>query len=101
MKVSPPGARANASSMTPCPTSAVEQNVVRQALDDGVDALASAAVGQQDRPSVTHRARLPHHAVEIDPHMGGEIDLVDDQEIAEQHARSALARDVVAARDVD
>src|SRR5689334_4634374 len=99
MNVSPPGARAKASSSAPCVTSAVEQHVARQPLDDGVDTLAGAAIGQQDWPAVADRARLVDQAVQIDPHMGCEIDLVDDQEVAEQHPRPALARDVVAARD--
>jgi hypothetical protein len=33
--------------------------------------------------------------------MRGEIDLVDDQEIAAKQARPPLARDIVAARDVN
>ena len=61
------------------------------------NALARATVGAQDRSVTTNPRRLDEHPFQIDTDMRGQIDLVDDQEIALDHAGSALARDVIAA----
>ena len=66
-----------------------------------VDAGAGAGVGRQDQAALAHRARFREHGVEIDADERRKIDLVDDQQIATQHARPALARNIVAAGDID
>ena len=59
-----------------------------------------ALVARIGRPSRT-AACFRQHGVEIDAHERRQVDLVDDQQIAAQHARSALARNIIAAGDVD
>ena len=41
------------------------------------------------------------HHVEVGADVRRQVDLVDDEQIAARHARAALARDLVAAGDVD
>ena len=65
------------------------------------DAGAGTGIGRQNRPTLAHRARFLKHGVEIDADKRRKIDLVDHQKVAAQHARSALARNVVAAGDID
>ena len=59
-----------------------------------------ALVAKIGRPSRTVRASVKH-GVEIDADERRKIDLVDDQQVAAQHARPALARNIVAACDID
>src|SRR5258708_38399673 len=81
--------------------SSVEQHLAGNGFDNRVDAIALRAVGQQYRPTSTHLAGFAHHAIEVDIHIGRQVGLVDDQQIALDHAEAALARNVVAAGNID
>ena len=59
-----------------------------------------ALVANIGRP-FAHGSRFGQHRVEIDADERRQVGLVDDQQVAAQHARPALARNVVAAGNVD
>src|SRR5687768_15604005 len=54
-------------------------------LDDKIDhllqALAARQIGKSERPLAAHAGGVALYDIEIDVHIGGEIALVDDQEI--------------------
>jgi hypothetical protein len=68
---------------------------------DGVDADGVFDLGEDDGPLAAHAAGVAGHDVEVGADGGGEVGLVDDQEVALGEAGAAFARDLVAAGDVD
>lgn len=68
---------------------------------DAVDAAAVFHLGEDERAFAAHLQRVSLHDREVRAHGGGEVDLVDDQEVALGDARPALARNLVTAGDVD
>src|SRR6516165_2986653 len=72
--------------------------------DEGRDlghALVRLEVREQERPGATHLARVAVHHVEIGTDQGRQVDLVDHQQVRAGDAGPALARDLLAGRDVD
>ena len=69
--------------------------------DDVGQALPGLQVGEHERPLAAHPARVAVHHLERRADHRREVDLVDDQQVRARDARPALARDLVARRDVD
>src|SRR5262249_50055990 len=63
--------------------------------------VARLEAGEEERPLAAHRPGVALHHGKAGADVRREVDLVDDQEIRARDARSALARNLVAARDVD
>src|SRR5690606_18950594 len=68
---------------------------------DAVRADAAADICKDVGPFAAHALRVGFHHTEIGTDERREIDLVDDKEIGPGNARAALARDLLAAGDVD
>jgi hypothetical protein len=66
-----------------------------------VQPLAGEAVCEHERPVLANDSGVMLHHVESRPHVRCQIDLVDHQQVRFGDARSALARDLVALRNVD
>jgi hypothetical protein len=60
-----------------------------------------AQIREQKRPVAAHLARVAIHHFERSSHIRRQIDFIDHQQIGADDARSALARDLVAAGHVD
>ena len=63
--------------------------------------VALAQVGHHERSDAAHALGIPLHDLKRGAHVGGEIDLIDHQEIGAGDAGTALGRDLVAGRDID
>jgi len=81
--------------------SSEEQSIVRNAIDHRLNALSTAAIGEQHRFAIARGEALALHGVNIGPDIRSEVDLVDDQEIAIDDSGTALARDIVAVGDIN
>src|SRR5580704_6698144 len=66
---------------------------------DLVDALAGAQVAEDERPRPAHAFGVALHVVQRGADVGGEVDLVDHQEVRTGDARSAFGGDFLAGRD--
>jgi hypothetical protein len=66
-----------------------------------VQALAGAEVGEHERAGAAHLAGVAVHDLQRRADHRGQVDLVDDQQVALHDARAALARDLVAGGHVD
>src|SRR3954470_4071257 len=66
--------------------------------DDG-DVTAQGDRGDRERAAAV--GGLADHAVDVGAHVGGEVDLVDRQQVGAGDAGAALAGDVVTGGDVD
>jgi hypothetical protein len=78
----------------------VKQNVPRETPDDLVDSLPGGAVRELDRLSAADVMRLTDHPIQVDIHVRGEIELVDDQEVALHDSRPTAGRGVLPCADV-
>ena len=56
---------------------------------------------EDDGPALAHASGVARHHLEARADVRRQVDLVDDEQIALRDARAALARDLVAAGDVD
>lgn len=56
---------------------------------------------KNSRASLPHLRRIPLHDLQIRTHSLSKIDLVDNQQIRARDPRSALARHLVPARNID
>ena len=72
-----------------------------QVAHDRVDSHAVPALGEDGRPVSPHSRGVALHDAEVGAHVGREIGLVDDEEVALRDSRTALARHLVAPGDVD
>src|SRR5204863_2990872 len=79
----------------------LEGPLSREEFDDSVDALAGLKIGEDKGPQAAHAPRVTVHHLEAGADQGREIGLVDDQEVGAGDAWAALARDLVARRDID
>ncbi len=79
----------------------VEQQVVADQLDEFGNALAGAAVGEQERLVAAHQLRIVRHHLEARADVGRQVGLVDDEDVRLRDPGSVLARDLVAGGDVD
>ena len=66
-----------------------------------VDALAALEVREHERARAALSARIALHDLERRADVRSEVDLVDHEQIRAGDAGAALARDLVAGRDVD
>ena len=66
-----------------------------------VDRVGVVPGERDDRPVVAGREGVRAHQVDVDPDVGSEVGLVDDQQVGTLDARSALAGHVTTAGDVD
>src|SRR5262249_26047285 len=64
-------------------------------------AYAALEIREHERPIAAHQLGVARHDFEAGADVRGEIDLVDHEEIRACHARTAFARDLVAAGYVD
>ena len=71
-----------------------------QVLEHGLGA-AGPQVGEHGRALGTGRGEVAAHALEVGADVRREVDLVDDEQVGLDEPEAALARDVVAGRDVD
>ena len=69
--------------------------------DDTVHADGAFHLGEDVGSLAAHLQRVAFHDGEVGADRGGEVDFVDDQEVALGDAGAAFARDFVAAGDVD
>ena len=69
--------------------------------DQFVDPFARHAVGEYERLARTHQLGIAPHHFEISTDIGGQIGLVDDQNIGLGYPRSVLAWNLVACGHVD
>src|SRR5689334_13607446 len=96
----PPACSTDSAASTARPSDA-EQDSCGDRIGDRLHASAGLQVGSNHRLAAAHLPCVGEHAIEIDADMRREIDLVDDQEITAQQTRPALARNVIAAGDID
>ena len=68
---------------------------------DRFDAFAGAQIGEYIRLVAAHAPGVALHHVEAGADVRREIDLVDHQQVRARDAGAALARDLLALRDVD
>lgn len=66
-----------------------------------LDALPILDLSENSRPALAHATRVALHDSQIRANRLSEVDLVDDKQVAARDAGPALARHLVAARDVD
>ena len=69
--------------------------------DDVIHARAMLDLGEDDRAGTTHGVSVAFHYAEIGAHGGGQIGLVDDQEVGLSDPGTAFAWDLIAAGDID
>ncbi len=74
---------------------------VEEVIEDGLHPRAVFDRGEDKGAVAPHATRVAIHHLKIGAHLGGEVDLVDDQEIRLGDAGSALARNLITAGDVD
>src|SRR5262249_14680748 len=77
------------------------QQLLPNPRDDLVQASAALEVREHEWPVNAHQPGVARHDVEARADMRGEIDLVDHEQIRARDAGTSLARDLVAAGDVD
>jgi colanic acid/amylovoran biosynthesis protein len=70
-------------------------------VHDFGDAAVFLEVGEMERPRAAHLPRVAVHDVEIGADQRRQVDLVYDEQVRARDAGPALARDLVAGRDVD
>ena len=70
-------------------------------IDHGFEPDAGTAIGEEPRRAAADRPRIGVHPGQIGPDVRREVRLVDHEQVAQDEARSPLARDLVAAGDVD
>jgi len=70
-------------------------------VGDGRDADARGDVGEHGRARAAHPVGVARHDLEARADQRGEVDLVDHEQIGLRDAGAALARHLVAVRDVD
>src|SRR6516225_6457434 len=70
-------------------------------IDDPVESFTGLQVGEEKGPRAAHALRVTPHDLEVGADQRRQIDLVDDQKVRSGDAGSALARDLVAGRDID
>ena len=78
-----------------------EQDGLVHGIGDRHHAFASPATGGQNRSPSANGSRFRQHRTQVDAYERRQIRLVNDQQIAAQDARPALARNIVAAGNVD
>ena len=78
-----------------------EQALAFDEVDDIGQPLPGLLVREHEGARAAHPARVAVHDLERGAHQRREVDLVDHQQVAARDARPALARDLVAGRDVD
>src|SRR4030095_16957083 len=66
-----------------------------------IHAFASLEVGKHEGLLTAHHFRITVHDLEVCPNIRGKIRLVDHEKIGSRDARTSLARNLVASRDVD
>src|SRR2546427_1000127 len=69
--------------------------------DHLLQAGAALEVREDEWPVTAHQPGVARHDVEARADVWCEVDLVDHEEIGTRHARTAFARDLVTAGDVD
>src|SRR5205823_2947090 len=69
--------------------------------DHVLQSVAALEVREHERPIAAHRLRVARHDAEVGADVRREIGLVDHEQIRSRDAGAALARNLVAARDVD
>ena len=85
----------------PTPFQILVEQVAPNPRDHIHEARTALQVREEKRPVASHQLRVAGHDVEVRADVGREIDLVDHEQVGARDARSALARNLVAARDVD
>src|SRR5262245_17430010 len=82
-------------------TSLLEQQFAPDPGDDPVQPFTRLQVREHERLPAAHEARVALHDAEVGADVRRQIDLVDHQQVRARDARTTLARNLVAARDVD
>src|SRR5882757_487932 len=99
--VLPPASSATSRTSAFRPASNPEKDCGKNCIGDRHYSRARPRVGGYHGPAGAHAFGFGQHPFKVDTDIGGQIDLVDDQEIAPQQARPLLARNIVASGDVD
>jgi hypothetical protein len=75
--------------------------LIEEPCHDPVEAGAVHEIGEDEGRIAASDARVPVHHCERSAYVRGEVDFVDHEQPATLDARPALARNLVAARDID
>src|ERR1700733_10622258 len=99
--VRPPASSATSQTSASLPASGPEQDCGKDSIGNLLDSDAGSRIGGDDGPIGANPSGLRQHRLKLHSDIRRQIDLVDDKQIAAQQPRSPLARNIVAARDVD
>src|SRR5882757_10292719 len=99
--VLPPASSATSRTSARRPASNLEKDCGKDCIGNRLYSGAGSRVGGDHRPARAHAIGFGQHSLKVDPDIGRQIDLVDDEEIAAQQSRSLLARNIVTSCDVD
>src|SRR5580698_2159658 len=99
--VRPPASSATSKTSASRPPSASEQDCGKNSIGNLLDPDTGSRIGRDDRAAGANPPGLSQHRLQLNSHIGRQIDLVHDKQIAPQDSRSLLAWNIVAAGDVD
>src|SRR5450830_112597 len=97
----PPGCNASSGWGSSVLEGQVEQAALVDQVHQRLNAITGLAIGEDEGLVLAHHAGVVVHHLKAGTDIGGQIGLVDDQDVGLGDARAVLARDLVAGSDID